>query len=194
MKDNILYENFSLENYSDEERQLILSSFKKINFKKGEFLLKEGQKANAYWMVQEGFVRSYLIDFEGNDVSTYFYSPPDVVIDWPSFFMHTPTKEYIQALTDCVCWELDFETFQQLFHSIEEFRERGRARLVKSYFDLKRHSTSLITDQAKERYLRLVEEKPEIIQNVSLKHIASYLGMKAPSLSRIRKEMSGGNS
>jgi hypothetical protein len=87
---------------------------------------------------------------------------------------------------------LDFETFQQFFHSMEAFREAGRSRLVKSYFELKAHRVSLITDQAKDRYLRLLHERPELIQNVSLKHIASYLGVTDTSLSRIRKEVAKG--
>jgi CRP-like cAMP-binding protein len=104
--------------------------------------------------------------------------------------MRTPTKQNFHALTDVECWELDFETFQQLFHSIESFREAGRSRLVKSYFELNSHSLSLITDKAKQRYLRLISDKPHIVQNVSLKHIASYLGITDTSLSRIRKEIS----
>jgi hypothetical protein len=84
---------------------------------------------------------------------------------------------------------LDFETFQELFHSIRNFREQGRTTLVGSYFALKRHSISMIADQAKDRYLRLVKEKPHVVQNVSLKHIATFLGITDTSLSRIRKEI-----
>lgn len=72
---------------------------------------------------------------------------------------------------------------------IEAFREVGRTRLINNYFELKNHSISVIADQAKERYLNLLEEKPSIIKNVPLKHIATYLGITDTSLSRIRKEI-----
>src|SRR5690606_31858197 len=121
-----------------------------------------------------------------------FYSTGDIVIDWPSFFLRAPTRENIQALTDCICWQLDFPTFQSLFHSIEKFREAGRTRLVSSYFSLKKHSVSMIADDAPKRYQQLLQEKPHIFQQVSLKHIASYLGITDTSLSRIRREMSKG--
>ncbi|MBT31188.1 MAG: Crp/Fnr family transcriptional regulator [Thalassobius sp.] len=186
---NVLHKIFTEKEFSQKELDIILPNFKKKEFLKGEYLLQEGKTANFYWFVESGFIRSFAVDTEGNDVSTNFYTEADIVIDWPSFFMRTSTKENIQALTDCTCWQLDFETFQQLFHSIEAFREAGRSRLVKSYFELKRHSTSLITDQAKERYLRLVSEKKHIAQNVALKQIASYLGITDTSLSRIRKEI-----
>jgi CRP-like cAMP-binding protein len=173
-----------------EEKQIAISKFKQVTFEKNSFLLEEGKTANHYWFIESGFVRSYVVDTEGNDITTNFFSVGDIVIDWPSFFLRNPTRENIQALSDCVCWQLDFETFQELFHSIRNFREQGRTTLVGSYFALKRLSISMIADQAKDRYLRLIKEKPHVVQNVSLKHIATYLGITDTSLSRIRKEIS----
>ncbi len=186
---NFLNNVFTENKFSKAEVEIIIPNFKRVEFSKNEFLLEEGKTANRYFFVESGFIRSYAKDVEGNDISTNFYSIGDIVIDWPSFFLRTPTRENIQALTDCVCWQLDFETFQQLFHSIEAFRENGRTTLVGSYFELKRHSISMITDQAKDRYKRLIREKPLIVQHVSLKQIATYLGITDTSLSRIRKEI-----
>ncbi len=176
--------------FSAEELDQILPKFKRKEFSKHEFLLEAGRTANYYFFIESGFVRSYALDTEGKDISTNFYTTGDIVIDWPSFFLRIPTKEATQALTDGVCWQLDYDSFQQLFHHSEAFREAGRTRLVGSYFELKNKSISMITDQAKDRYKRLLEEKPQIVQNVSLKQIATYLGITDTSLSRIRKEMS----
>jgi len=139
--------------------------------------------------MESGLARSYVTDTEGRDISTGFYTGGDIVIDWTSFFLRSPAREHIQALSACVCWQLDFETFQQLFHSIEAFREAGRTRLVQSYVELKNQGISMITDPAKERYRRLLREKPEIGRSVSLKQIATYLGITDTSLSRIRREI-----
>jgi hypothetical protein len=76
-----------------------------------------------------------------------------------------------------------------MFNTISSFREQQRGLLVGSYFALKEHSISLIADEAKTRYLKLLKQKPHIIQNVSLKHIATFLGITDTSLSRIRKEI-----
>jgi len=73
--------------------------------------------------------------------------------------------------------------------NIEAFREVGRTRLVNNYFELKSHSVSMIADQAKDRYKQLIQNQPEIIHNVPLKHIATYLGITDTSLSRIRKDI-----
>jgi len=182
---------FTEKDYSKEEQEKIISKFKATGFKKNDFLIKEGKTTNAYWFIETGFARSYVIDTEGNDISTNFFSPGDIAIDWPSFFLRIPTRENIQALTDCQCWEINFEDFQELFHSIQTFREQGRARLVGSYFALKTHTISMIADLAKDRYRKLEAEKPLLLQNVSLKQLATYLGITDTSLSRIRKELSG---
>lgn len=189
MTSSFLNEIFPLGEYTTEEQQTIIQKFKKVTFTKNSVLLPHGNTANYYWFVESGFLRSYAIDIDGNDITTNFFSGGDIVIDWPSFFMRTPTKENIEASEDCICWQLDFETFQQLFHSIIAFREAGRSRLIKSYFELKNHRVSLITDQAKSRYLRLLEDKPYIVRNAPLKQIASYLGVTDTSLSRIRREI-----
>lgn len=180
---------FKATDFTKDELETIIPKFKQVKFNKNDFFLTQGQTASKYWFVQSGFVRSYVIDVEGNDITTNFYSVGDIVIDWSSFFLRNPTRENIQALTECVCWQLDFETFQQLFHNIKNFREQGRTTLVGSYFALKNHSISMIADEAKDRYLRLLKEKPHIIQNISLKQIATYLGITDTSLSRIRKEI-----
>jgi CRP-like cAMP-binding protein len=180
---------FASSGITQEELQLILPKYKEVAFSKNDYLLKEGQIEKKYWFIESGFIRSYIIDTEGNDVTFNLYASGDVVIDYPSMFFFAPTRENIQALTDCVCWEISFEDFQEMFNTILNFREQQRGLLVGSYFALKEHSIALIADQAKDRYLRLLKQKPHIIQNVSLKHIATFLGVTDTSLSRIRKEI-----
>lgn len=183
-----LYRIFKKENFKQEELELVISQFNRYEFKKNERIISRGDITNYYYFLEEGFIRSYAIDLDGNDITTTFYSSKDIVIDWQSFFLKTPCREDIQALSKCVCWKITFTDFMKLFH-IESFREVGRTRLVNSYFNLKGHSTSIISDQAKDRYLKLMEDKPDLINNVPLKHIATYLGITDTSLSRIRKEI-----
>jgi CRP-like cAMP-binding protein len=181
---------FASSGITKDELNLIIPRYKEVKFEKNDYLLKEGQVEKKYWFIESGFIRSYIIDTEGNDITFNLYASNDVVIDYPSIFFFAPTRENIQALTDCVCWEIDVESFQELFGSMASYREQQKGLLVGSYFALKEHSISLIADEAKDRYLRLLKEKPHIIQNVSLKHIATFLGITDTSLSRIRKEIS----
>ncbi len=187
-KPHFLDSIFKPENFNSEELKLIWMQFDEIEFQKNECLIEKGKVAGYYYFLETGFLRSYAIDIEGNDITTKFFSENDIVIDWHSYFLKKPCKESIQALTKGKCWKISFANFMKLFN-IEAFREVGRTRLINNYFELKNHSLSVITDQAKDRYLYLLKEKPSIIQNVPLKHIATYLGITDTSLSRIRKEL-----
>ncbi|RYE25390.1 MAG: Crp/Fnr family transcriptional regulator, partial [Sphingobacteriaceae bacterium] len=113
----------------------------------------------------------------------------EIAIDVVSLFHQIPTVEYFQALTNCRCYVIDFDKFQELYHSIKGFNEWGRAWMSKSLFDLKQRTIAMVTDSASDRYQRLQEQHPQILQQAPLKFIASYLGITDTSLSRIRKEL-----
>jgi CRP-like cAMP-binding protein len=179
---------FNEKHFKDNELEMVLSQYERMEFDKHDYLIKEGTTANFYYFLETGFARSYVIDLEGKDVTTKFFSAADIVIDWHSYFLKTQCRENIQAITKCVGWKISFENFMKLF-SIEAFREVGRTRLVNNYFELKNHSVSIIVEPAKDRYLNLINAKPDIVQNVPLKQIATYLGITDTSLSRIRKEI-----
>lgn len=179
---------FNEQNFQKNELETIIAQYERIEFSKNDFLVKEGATANFYYFIESGFARSYAIDLEGNDITTKFFSSTDIVIDWHSYFLKTKCRENIQAINACVAWKITFENFMKLFN-IESFREVGRTRLVNNYFELKNHSVSIIADTARERYLNLLKIKPDVVQNVPLKQIATYLGITDTSLSRIRKEI-----
>lgn len=186
---DFLHSVFSKENFTEADFETVMSKYQRVDFLKNEYLIKEGQTANFYYFLESGFARSYSIDLKGNDITTKFFGSKDIVIDWHSYFLKTKCREDIQAITPCVAWKITFEDFMKLFH-VEAFREVGRTRLINNYFDLKHHSVSIITDTAKDRYLSLIASKPDIVQNVPLKQIATYLGVTDTSLSRVRKEIS----
>lgn len=187
---NFIRDVFTQDGLQGDELDTAVNAFVCVSFRKNDMLLQEGDKAREYYFIEEGFLRSYATDPDGNDVTTGFYRSGEILMEWPSFLLQKPTKENIQALSNCVCWKIGFDQFQELFHGIIAFREAGRKRLVGSYFNLKQRSIAMITDPAKDRYLQLLKEHPEIIHQAPLKHIASYLGITDTSLSRIRKEIS----
>ena len=106
-----------------------------------------------------------------------------------SLFQRTPAQENIQALTDCVGWQISYDDFQELFHSIAGLSEWGRYWMTGKLFQSKQRSLEIITTSAKDRYENLIKEKPQVILQSPLKYIASYLGITDTSFSRIRKEI-----
>jgi len=173
---------------SEDDYKVLEENHEKVSFKKGQFYLKSGQVAQNYMIAESGLFRSFVFDYDGNDITTGFYSENELVIEVASLFQRQPAQESIQALTDCECYTLDFQNFQRLFHSINGFSEWGRGWMTQSLFESKQRAISMITDSATDRYLKLLHKKPNILRDAPLKNIASFLGITDTSLSRIRKE------
>lgn len=186
---NILIKELGNIGLTKEELNNIVKGYEKMTLKKGDFLFKKGTIVKGYYLVINGFLRSFVIDFNGNEVTTNFYGKEALILEENSFFMQIPTKEYVQAVEDCELWIKKIETFNQDFNLYKAYREWGRAHLVRNFFSLKERTLSMITEKASDRYKELIQNRPEIIQKASLKHIASFLGITDTSLSRIRKEI-----
>jgi len=175
---------------SQPQCEKIAGFFKEKEFLKNDFYLKEGRPCNEYHFLVRGFMRAYIHDVNGNDVTTAFYAPNQVVCELFSFFKRIPSKENIQALTDASTLYITFDELQYVFHNLPEFREFGRSILVNAYAQLKQRMLSMLQETAEERYSRLLQTNQAIFQNAPLKNIASYLSVTDTSLSRIRKEFS----
>jgi len=179
----------SLKEMSQEKANLIASYFKKEFVDKGELLIKEGKTSKKSYFIESGIIRCYILDVNGDEVTTRFYSAPDFLNDYLSFFKQEPSEENYELITDAVVWSIDFESVQYCFHNIPEFREWGRMLLTLNYVTLHNKMISFHKNTAQERYLVLQTKHPEIIKEVPLHIIASYLGITKYSLSRIRKEI-----
>ena len=173
---------------SPKAAEEIANKFAPKEIKKNNFLLKEGRVCDEYFFLENGFIRAFANDIEGNEVTTNFYPSGQVVFEVSSFFNRTVSKENFQAIVDCEGWYITYEQLNNLFHSMHDFRDFGRSILVKGFSSLKIRMLSMITETAEQRYDTLLKTNPEIFQQAALKYIASFLGITDTSLSRIRKE------
>ncbi|MDX5319999.1 MAG: Crp/Fnr family transcriptional regulator, partial [Bacteroidota bacterium] len=170
--------------------KILVEHMKPQQYSKGEILLSEGDISNYYMFLATGCIRSYLYDTEGNEVTINFFTPGEMVYEVASFFQRKPSAEYWDCMSDCEVLVLNFDVLNQLFHSYPEFRDFGRAMLVRGFIRYKERTLSHINKTAEQRYKQLMDTKPEVFRFAPLKHVASYLGVTDSSLSRIRREMS----
>ncbi|MCK0159619.1 Crp/Fnr family transcriptional regulator [Allomuricauda sp. F6463D] len=189
MQDSFFGNIYNHPSISDADLKSIIGAHKQVTFKKHDTILKEGSMSNAYYLIEKGMFRSYLIDYSGNEITTDFFDSNDILIDVASLFLRVPSKETIQALSDSKVWEIDFNAFQNLYSTIGGFTEWGRTWMTNQLFEAKSRAVSMHTQSASERYLSLMNKKPQIIKDVPLKYIATYLGITDTSLSRIRKDI-----
>lgn len=158
-------------------------------FEKGERLITINQSSNHYFILKTGLARAQVIDYKGNDITTQFFIPNDIIIAPLALFKQIAAVENVFALIDCEVWTISFQDFQELFENNFALAEWGRLWMAEQISKLKLRSTKMITEDATTRYKQLIENKPGVIRQAPLKHIASYLGITDTSLSRIRKSL-----
>jgi CRP-like cAMP-binding protein len=172
-----------------DKAKFFAEQFELLELQKGDLILKENKTSKETYFLENGFIRSFTFDNNGEEVTTNLFSAPCFVNDFLSFFKQQPTKENIQTLTTCKLWKMSYDVVQTNFHTHQEFREFGRIMLVTNYSILHDRMLGMIKDSAETRYLKMLEKHSDIFQNIPLKIIASYLGITDTSLSRIRKEI-----
>jgi CRP-like cAMP-binding protein len=189
MKYNLFDKVYSHPLLTSQDIEKIKNAHTEIDFSKGKLFLESGKTANEYYLIEKGICRSYTYDYNNKEITTDFFISGEILIEVMSLFQRTDSNENLIALTNGAAWKIEFEDFQELFHKIEGFREWGRAWMSKQLFDSKQRSIEMHTKNATDRYLTLLNDKPQIIKQATLKQIASYLGITDTSLSRIRKEI-----
>ncbi|WP_047245752.1 Crp/Fnr family transcriptional regulator [Maribacter thermophilus] len=189
MKNSFFESTYNHPNIKKEDYKNIMDAHTKVEFSKNEIILNEGKISNEYFLIKKGLFRSFVIDYKGNEITTGFFGPNDILIEVASLFLRIPSEETIQALTDCEVYKIEFNDFQNLYRTIEGFTEWGRSWMSQQLFMAKHRAVTMHTQSASQRYLNLIQEKPQIIKEVPLKYIATYLGITDTSLSRIRKEV-----
>ena len=180
----------SLFQIKKEVAEKITENFSDFNMDKNTILLEKDAISTKTYFLEVGYMRSYIINEDHEEITTNIFIAPCFVNDFLSFFQKQPIKETYQTITDCSFWETDLQNVQNNFHNIPDFREFSRLLFVMSYAKLHDRLIEMASEKAETRYMNLIKNKAPILQNVPLKVIASYLGITDSSLSRIRKEVS----
>lgn len=179
----------SLFSIQDEVVEKITETFNHFELKGNAVLLDQNTISTKTYFLEKGYVRSYILNEDNEEITTNIYTAPCFVNDFLSFFRQQPTKEIYQTVTDCTFWETGLENVQHNFHNIPEFREFSRLLFVLNYYHIHDRLIEMASQKASTRYFNLMKKDPDIFQHVPLKVIASYLGIKDSSLSRIRRDI-----
>ncbi len=171
-----------LENYFREQG---LQS-KKIS--KKQILQIPGSIATKAFYVKSGLLRSYMIDDNGK-VHIYMFAPENWIIsDIESHIMSVPSELFIDALEDSEVIEVN-QTPMSNYNFIDTKDMEFHQKLFRRIAVLQRRVMLLMSASAKERYKHFIKTYPQLINRVSLKMVASYLGMTPIALSNIRRKM-----
>ncbi|MBC7921591.1 MAG: Crp/Fnr family transcriptional regulator [Ferruginibacter sp.] len=173
---------------SDEEFAYFLTFLKEKTLQKKEFLLRAGEVCNHVAFIRQGCLRYYYVK-NGVEHNGQFFFEGSWLGEYYSFLSRKPALQFIDALEDAQLWLLHHDHLHRLYREIPRFESFGRAMAENVVIGSQRRTASFLFDSPEERYLNLLRERPKVMERIPLHHIASYLGIKPESLSRIRKRM-----
>ncbi len=160
------------------------------SYSKGDFFNEYRNVCKYLGIIESGVFRTYYIDDKNaEEKNVFFFTPNQVVVAYKSFVTQTPCNYYTQAVNDAHIHYIHIESLQKLYNASHQWEKLGRLIAEMAFTTTMDRMESFIFKSPEERYLEMIETHPDIFNSVPLYHIASYLGIQGPSLSRIRKRM-----
>jgi CRP-like cAMP-binding protein len=141
--------------------------------------------AQRIYFIKKGFVRAYY-NSNGQPYTSWFMGKGEIIISVYSFFSRRPSFESIEVLEDCTLQSITWNQLQGLYREFITFNITGRIITEQYYIRSEERSIILQTLTARQRYEKLLNDYPQITQHATLGQIATYLGVKQETLSRIR--------
>ncbi|CAL2089110.1 cAMP-binding proteins - catabolite gene activator and regulatory subunit of cAMP-dependent protein kinases [Tenacibaculum sp. 190524A02b] len=181
----MLSENPSLilENPEFAEALQEVMVFKK--FPKHHIIHEAGQICNHFYIITSGIGRVFYYK-EDKDITVHFAAEQESITAIDSLIQRKKSKYHIEALEDMEAFAVHIDELENIFEKHPKYERFGRLFLQQIYIELVERIDDLQLHTAQERYTILLQKKPYLFQRVSSKHIASFLGMTAETLSRIR--------
>lgn len=186
---SLLHSIQNLITLSPTEIDIVTFLFKEKTYKKGDFFLAEGQICNKVGFVAKGLMR-YYINHNGEEKTYAFSQENDYVCNYESFLPQSPSSKIIQAVEDCDVLVISYNDLQLLYTNVREGERFGRIAIEAVFLQLLKDINSFYTETPELRYKRFIKNHADLQQRISQYHIASFVGVKPQSLSRIRKRIS----
>ncbi|TAG59742.1 MAG: Crp/Fnr family transcriptional regulator [Cytophagales bacterium] len=164
----------------------ILSCFKVRQIAKNEILLNDTETCRHIYFINSGSVRAYFIDEEGNEATRYIAFENNFITTLNSFITQTTSTEFLQATENGEVMAISYQDFRQLLSILPIWKDLYIKQLEIAYTTNTWRLESFIKMDAKQRYDYLFETNPKVIQRLSNKIVANYLGITQESLSRLK--------
>ncbi|MCF1713290.1 Crp/Fnr family transcriptional regulator [Flavihumibacter sp. RY-1] len=156
---------------------------------KNQYFAKQNQVAKKIGFLESGVVRAFFSNAAGQEYNKQFFVGPSIIGAYSSLLTSKPNLIAQQALTDCMVYSCTYSDLVQLFDEHQDL-ERLVRKIAEYYFiEKEKKELDIVLLNATQRYLVFKVEFPSLEQLIPQYHIASYLGISAIQLSRIRKEL-----
>jgi CRP-like cAMP-binding protein len=169
---------------TEDEKEVILSLNLFRTVKKGTILLKEGQKTKDSYFVLKGCIRSYYV-LDGEEKTTAFYTEMDVLTP-PCVISKTPSEFYVSCTEDSIVTVSNSDMEEEVNSKFPKFELMCRVLSEELLAKQRINFDEFKTSSPEQRYLNLLQSRPDLIQRVPQHQLASFLGITPQSLSRLR--------
>ncbi len=164
----------------------ILDTFKSFHLSKNSFFVEEGKICPYFCFIENGILQ-HSITILGEEKTTYLALRNSCTAALKSFRFRIPSRKNIRALSDCDLWIINLESFENLLTNNKAFRTFYHNLIENQIYRIDDYRIDLLTLTPEDRYKKLLENEPKLLQQVPLHYLASFLGISTRHMSRIRK-------
>lgn len=166
----------------------ILHVFKPLFLKKNQYLVKEQDVCRYFCFVESGILQHNIL-VNDEEITSYLALKQTVTSSLSSFLCEKPSRKSIKALVDTKLWVVDLINFKELLQNNCTFRHFYYTTIEKQICLIDEYRIDLLTLTPEERYRKLLQTEPKLLQEVPLHYLASFLGISSRHMSRIRKNI-----
>jgi len=166
----------------------ILPLFKEVKLLKNEYFAKENKTAHQIAFLKTGVVRAFFLNQEGKEYNKQFFVGQSLIGAYTSLLTGNVNLIAQQALTDCVIYTCDYASLTILYIEYPDLERFARIIAEHYFLEKEKKEIEIVLLDASQRYLLFKKEFPTLEQIIPQFHIASYLGISATQLSRIRRQ------
>lgn len=192
MKDKLIEYFSKFRVLSNEEKEIITKDLNITCFKRGTILLKEGQHSHDNYFVLSGCVRQYILK-DGEERITNFYTEENWILPAIGQESNKSSKHFLECVEESYLVVANDKDGSELMKNNLKFQELAQLILEKEIMNQQQHFTEFQNSTPEERYLKLQQSNPDLIERVPQYQLSSYIGIKPESLSRIRKRIAEKN-
>ncbi len=181
----------NIDTVSNVDWQYFLSKLKQRQFPKKQLIIQKGDVENYISFIENGIVRFVIPNDDTEKEITFGFSfENEFVSAYDSFLTRQPSLFEVETLSETVVWSLTYNDLQDVYKKTEIGNAIGRFYAEKLFLIKSKREQSLLNNSAEQRYLNIFTERPNLLKEIPLKYIASYIGVTPQALSRIRARIS----
>ncbi|PUZ30051.1 cAMP-binding domain of CRP or a regulatory subunit of cAMP-dependent protein kinases [Chitinophaga costaii] len=167
----------------------LISATRQRVLEPGEIFIREGENSPRLAYINEGMIRCYHVNEKGIETTVLLRWEQQIIASYDSILLQQPSRFTYHALEKTSILEIDYNLIQQLLANNPAFEQARYQFVLDMLAQSLERIESFVLQTPEERYLQLIADKPDLLQRVPDKHLATLLGITPVSLSRIRKRI-----